>query len=395
MNNHWKEKPLGQLLHKSENWLELDPKQAYKEVTVKLWGKGVVLRKEVFGANVASAKRNRVQAGEFILSRIDARNGAFGIIPKELDGAIVSNDFPVFSTELTLLDPLFLEWKSKTREFVELCKSASEGTTNRVRLDINKFLSKSIKIPSLPEQKRIVAKIDALASKIEEARRLCRLAAKEAAALLTANSRKIFANRDTKGWQSLTVEECCEAIIDYRGRTPPVTDEGIPHITSANVKNGTINWATSKYVSEETYDAYMTRGIPKAGDVIFTMEAPLGDAAVIPDDRRFSLAQRTLLLRAKSDLLEGPFLAKALTSPDVHDAIYAKATGTTVKGIASKRLKLINLPVPPLVEQRRIVKYLNVLQIKAEALTQMQSETTIELDALLPSILDRAFKGKL
>ena len=81
----WQKVPLGELLKKSDNWIELDPTEQYKEVTVRLWGKGVVLRREVSGSEIASKKRLRVKARQFILSRIDARNGAFGLIPPELE----------------------------------------------------------------------------------------------------------------------------------------------------------------------------------------------------------------------------------------------------------------------------------------------------------------------
>ncbi|HSH81624.1 MAG TPA: restriction endonuclease subunit S [Herpetosiphonaceae bacterium] len=166
-------------------------------------------------------------------------------------------------------------------------------------------------------------------------------------------------------------------------------------ITSANVRNGQIDWHTDKYVTEETYNTYMTRGIPKRGDVIFTMEAPLGEAAVIPDARRFSMAQRTLLLRGAEGVLAGKDLAKVLMSPDTREAIYAQATGTTVKGIASKRLRRIEIPIPVLAEQYRIVAYLDDLQAKVDALRALQVETAAELDALLPAVLDKAFKGEL
>src|SRR5262245_41917486 len=105
----------------------------------------------------------------------------------------------------------------------------------------------------------------------------------------------------------------------------------------------------------------MTRGLPRCGDVLFTMEAPLGETAVVRGDRRFSLAQRLLLLRGKSGTIIGSYLARALTCPQVRETIYSRATGTTVKGIASKRLKDVLLPVPPLDEQRAIVAYLDAL----------------------------------
>ncbi|MCI0333864.1 MAG: restriction endonuclease subunit S [Planctomycetes bacterium] len=250
----------------------------------------------------------------------------------------------------------------------------------------------TIPLPPLPQQRRIVAKIERLAAKIDEARSLVEKRTAETECVLSTASRELLSNNS---WEWRTVERACKQMIDYRGRTPPIAESGIPHITSANVKNGQIDWTTSKFVTEATYADYMTRGIPKRGDVVFTMEAPLGDAAALKDDRRFSLAQRTLLLRGKSGQVDGEFLARAMTTPAVKEAIYAKATGTTVKGIASKRLKHILIPVPPIPEQRRIVAYLDGLQAKLDELKQLAADSAAELDAILPAILDRAFKGEL
>ena len=97
-------------------------------------GKGVVERRQVQGVEIASDRRYEVAAGQFIISRIDARNGASGLIPNELNGAVVTNDFPLFDVAQDKLDPAFLNWMSKTASFVDLCKRASEGTTNRVWL---------------------------------------------------------------------------------------------------------------------------------------------------------------------------------------------------------------------------------------------------------------------
>jgi type I restriction enzyme, S subunit len=130
----WPLVPLGRLLTKSDNWITLEPERQYRELTVRLWGRGVVERRLASGAEIAADRRLEVRAGQFVLSRIDARNGAFGLVPDSLDRAIVSNDFPVFTPDPARITPQFLGWMSKTAGFVDLCKAASEGTTNRVRL---------------------------------------------------------------------------------------------------------------------------------------------------------------------------------------------------------------------------------------------------------------------
>ena len=91
---------------------------------------------------------------QFILSRIDARNGALGIVPPELDEAIVTPDFPVFNILQTRMLPAYLGWMCRTASFVEECRRASEGTTNRVRLQEDKFLAREISLPQSGSSER-------------------------------------------------------------------------------------------------------------------------------------------------------------------------------------------------------------------------------------------------
>jgi len=155
----WPEVPLRDVLKRSEDWIQLDPLSDYRELTVKLWGKGVVLRRITKGADIAADKRLRVRVNQFVLSRIDARNGALGLVPSELDGAVVSNDFPAFTTDEKKILPEYIGWLSKSKRFVDLCQKASEGTTNRVRLQEDRFLSMPIPLPPLDEQRRISTKL--------------------------------------------------------------------------------------------------------------------------------------------------------------------------------------------------------------------------------------------
>ena len=101
---------------------------------------------------------NVARSRQFVLSRIDARNGALGLVPDSLDAAVVSSDFPVFNMNEDRLVPEFLGLYAKRRSFAEEARRVSEGTTNRVRLKEDGFYRLTIPLPPLPEQKRIVAK---------------------------------------------------------------------------------------------------------------------------------------------------------------------------------------------------------------------------------------------
>src|SRR5437899_12957568 len=113
MNNVFPKVPLGEILTKSEEWIDIKPDEQYRQVTVKLWGKGVVMRDEVSGTEIAATRRIVVKSKQFILSRIDARNGAFGLVPDSLDRAGVSSDFPVFTLNGSRILPEFLNLMNK------------------------------------------------------------------------------------------------------------------------------------------------------------------------------------------------------------------------------------------------------------------------------------------
>ena len=161
--SRWPNVALGEVLTKSDDWILIDPECEYKEVTVRNRGQGAVLRRIVTGAEIAGTRRMRVHHRQFIVSRIDARHGSSGVIPAELEGAIVTNDFPVFECDTSVLLPEYLGWYTKTPRFVDECRHASEGSTNRVRLKELAFLEITMSLPPIEEQRRVVEKLNRLA----------------------------------------------------------------------------------------------------------------------------------------------------------------------------------------------------------------------------------------
>src|SRR5215218_2213937 len=149
----WRKIKLSDILERTKNLIEIEDDREYKLVTVKLYHKGVTLRKVAKGKELSSGRMHSVKAGEFILSGIDARHGAFGIIPAELEGAVVSNDFWCLDFDEKVIEKQFFLKLTSTTFFDDLCKKASDGTTNRVRLQADKFFNLEIALPPLEEQK--------------------------------------------------------------------------------------------------------------------------------------------------------------------------------------------------------------------------------------------------
>ena len=105
---------------------------------------------------MAQKNQFRISEGQFIMSKIDARNGAFGIVPAELEGAITTQDFLSYNINTEKILPEFFNLITGTKHFAELCQRASSGTTGRQRVDEKAFLSFRIPVPSIPNQKLII-----------------------------------------------------------------------------------------------------------------------------------------------------------------------------------------------------------------------------------------------
>lgn len=153
---------IGSFLVKSRDVIEVQDDVEYKQVTIKINNGGVVPRNNgetIKGLNIGTKHQHVVHAGQFIMSKIDARNGAYGIVPKELEGAIVTNDFPVFDVDTEKIIPQFLVLVSTTEKFIEFARKCSSGTTNRKRIDIDAFLNQQIPLPSIEEQENLLFEI--------------------------------------------------------------------------------------------------------------------------------------------------------------------------------------------------------------------------------------------
>jgi len=171
-------------------------------------------------------------------------------------------------------------------------------------------------------------------------------------------------------WKHL--KEVVENIMDRRGVTPlklggDFTNTGHRVISAKVIKNGYVDLSAdaARYVNSGIYKKWMKSPL-RAGDVIMTSEAPLGELAYLSHDSDWVLGQRLFAIRPRSDVLNGRFLFYALTIPKVREELIARSSGTTVMGIRQAELREVEVPVPPLPEQRRIAHVLGTLDDKIE-----------------------------
>jgi len=176
-----------------------------------------------------------------------------------------------------------------------------------------------------------------------------------------------------------------ESIIDYRGKTPEKMTAGIPLITAKVIKGGRIE-TPSEFIAADAYEEWMRRGIPEAGDVVITTEAPLGEVAQLPKGK-VALAQRVITLRGKKGLVDNTFLKYLLLSRPFQEDLEARATGTTVVGIKQSVLRKIDLAFPSFLDQKTIAYILGTLDDKIE----LNRKTNETLEAMAKALFKSWF----
>jgi type I restriction enzyme S subunit len=170
----------------------------------------------------------------------------------------------------------------------------------------------------------------------------------------------------------------------------------IPALSAVNVRKGTLDLSrTSNFGSSKLYEKWMTHGDPRKGDVVLTTEAPMGNVAQLPDDQRYILSQRVVLLRPHIGTLVSDYLAWLLSSKDFQTMLGKNETGTTVGGIRAATLVQLPVKFPPLNEQRRIVAKIEALNEKSTRAKQALDAVPPLLEKLRQSILAAAFRGDL
>ena len=197
MNKSWLKVRLGEVLRHRKEFVTIDDLVTYRRPRVKIHAQGIVLRDEVPGSLIKTKQQQVCHAGELLVAEIDAKVGGFGIVPDALDGALVSSHYFLFVVDTTRLERRFLDYFTRTPAFRGQVEA--QGSTNYAAIRPAHVLGYEIALPSLAEQRRIVARIDELAAHIHEARTLRQEAEEETDLLYPSCLARQLGSRDDFG----------------------------------------------------------------------------------------------------------------------------------------------------------------------------------------------------
>jgi len=384
----------------------------------------------------------RVRAGQFILSGIDARNGAFGVVPAELDGAVITNDFWTHNIDTSIIDPDYFYWLTSTSIFYDACKKASEGTTNRQRLQTDKFYGFEFALPSTSEQRLLAARLgslylknqnllqelnqqqsylqllrqtllqEAIQGKLtqrdpadEPASELLRRIKAEKAKLVKEGKLKkekelpLVTQEEMpfelpEGWVWCRLGDLCLKIgsgSTPRGGKEVYKTNGVKFIRSQNVYDDGLNFENIVFIDAETHSKMASTKVI-GGDLLLNITGgSIGRCSLVSDDfDEANVSQHVTILRT-SELVHRPFLHIAILSPFFQDYIMDTQTGGNREGLAKRNLELMLIPIPSKDEQRRIELRLTTIFNTVYTLNCQIQESHTQSQSLLQTLLKEAF----
>jgi type I restriction enzyme S subunit len=361
----------------------VEPGKQYRTIGVKWWGEGAYERETIDGAQTAAKSLSVVKTGDLIINKIWVRHGSAALASEAVDGCAASGEFPTFTLNPARVIPRWMHWLTKTRGFWHECEQLSQGTSGKNRIKPELFQTIKIPLPAVEEQRRIVARVDAIASRVAEARATQAESERDIDRLLMAVYQKI-----TKDAPRKPLREVAPLTRRPVGVEPTAS---YPQLSARSFGKGTFHQPTLHGADITWEKPFQVRG----GDILISnIKAWEGAIAVVrpEDDGRFS-SHRYLTCVPVPNVATARFVCFHLLTPEGLHHVGEASPGSADRNRTtnSKQLMEIPVPLPPHAEQLRF----DALQAKLDAVRAEQAATAAELDALLPSVLNRAFAGEL
>lgn len=402
MSKSWPLVPLGEVLTHYREYIDAPEARMYPKLSVKLYGKGVVLDAPADGTSLKMKRHQLAKSGQVILSEIWGKKGAIGFVPPEGEGALCTSHFFLFDIRHDRLEPKWLQAIFTANYLQAQLDADAQGTTGYAAVRPKNLLAATIPVPPLAEQQRVVARIEELASKIEDARGLRRQAVEEAEALITSEELQMWPASSLHGSPSL------QDVTSFLARGRQSEQGSSQHylIKSQHVQMGRYV-RTNLTLVPHVASKVLPDAVVRHKDILIACSAAgcLGRVAyyVGESDRKLSTDTHVAIARANPDKILPEYLYAYLRGAQGQIQLRSREKGDWKREKISFRLTELNvadmrkvpIPLHSLQEQCRIVAYLDNLQAKVDSLKRLQSETAAELDAMLPSILDKAFSGEL
>lgn len=373
----WPRVALSEVVRHRKEFVTIDNDRLYRRCRVQTSARGVVLRDTLQGLDIKTKTQRVCRGGEFLVAEIDAKMGGYGLVPPELDGAIVSSHYFLFTADEKRLNRAYLAWYAKTPEFFAQVQAV--GSTNYAAIRPSHVLGYSIPLPPLEQQRRVVARLDGAAARVEARRQAAAGVERELAATLRAAFARITADAPRARMGDIAPLVRRPVAIDPDATYPElgVRSFGRGLFAKPNLTGSELTWQSLFRIEE--------------GDLVFSnIKAWEGAFAVAEAEHQGKHgSHRYLTCVPDADRATPGFLHLYLQSEEGLDQIGRASPGSADRNrtFAQKRMEAITVPVPSLDAQR----WFDRLQDRARAARAAQTQAATHLDRLLPAMLQEAF----
>lgn len=371
---------LGEVISQRKDFIEIAPDETYARCRVQTSARGIILRDRVAGAEIKTKRQQVCRTGEFLVAEIDAKLGGYGIVPEELDGAIVSSHYFLFEVDQAKLLRGFLDWYSRTPDFLEQVKA--RGSTNYAAIRPSNVLGYLIPLPPLTEQQRIVARLDRVAGLVAARAR--------ATAAMEADMQAMLAKAFARCIEAAPRRPMSEVAPLIRRPVEIELDGEYPELGVRSFGRGTFHkpaLAGAEVGTKKLFEIV-------SGDLLFNIVFAWEGAVAIaqPEDAGRVGSHRFLTCVPEPTIATTDFLLFYFQSPDGLQRLGEASPGGAGRNrtLGLKKLEAIEVPVPPLETQH----WFDRLQAKARRIRAIRAASARDADALIPALLHEVFGEK-
>ncbi len=295
--------------------------------------------------------------------------------------AVVSGDIYVFQAKADRLDPKLLPFLCMSERFFQFAVETSAGSLSP-RTNWSHLKDFEFALPPLDQQRRIAELLWAVDEVNEQ------YTAVETSVLNSIETSRAAHTVGSDQSVAVKLQDACTDIVDCPHTTPHFIEAGVLVVRNFNIRAGALDLQTRFFTSEDEWKDRTKRLTPEEGDILFSREAPVGEACIVPSNTKLSLGQRTMLLRCDPQIALPEFLLQVLYSKEVQRTMQNLASGTTVAHLNVKDVRELEVLLPPLFEQRKAMEEINVLSNALSHVRSSLASTRLMRDAMLAATFD-------
>lgn len=396
----WTRGPLSAHLFQELRPLKMADDEVYDLVTVKRSRGGVVLRERLKGSEIAVKTQFRLKAGDFLISKRQIVHGACGIVPPELDGAIVSNEYSILRARPTL-DLNFLNCLAHSIYFQQTCFHSSIGVhVEKMIFKLDEWMKWDFDLPPLCEQRRIVEVLAAWDRAVQVVDALASNARAQKTALmqsLLTGKRRLpgFAGE----WMTSTLENAASIIVSNVDKKSNASERSVRLCNYMDVYRLDRIEADGVFMAATASDAQVRKFGLRVGDVLITKDSetpcdiavPSLVASTAPD---LVCGYHLAIIRPKRGV-DGQFLKYFFEHPHTRHFFASCANGATRFGLTTGAIETAPIALPSHDEQRRIGKFINAAELEVQCLESVGVALRQEKVALMRQMLNGKRRAKV